>query len=55
MPPIAANRTPVIERARQVVAGVYGGFLGLALVKFGNPVILDHLVDAPDQRPGVGV
>ena len=37
----------MIERARQVVAGVYGGFLGLALVKFGNPVILDHLVQAP--------
>ena len=35
------------ERARQVVVGVYGAFLGLTLVKFGNPVVLDHLIQEP--------
>ena len=30
-----------------VFAGLLGGLLGLSLLKFGNPVILDHLVEAP--------
>lgn len=28
-------------------AGVFGLLLGLGLLKFGNPVVLDHLVDLP--------
>jgi hypothetical protein len=40
--------TIVIERARQIAVGVFGAFLGLAVVKFGNPVILDHLVGTPE-------
>lgn len=28
-------------------AGIYGLFLALSLLKFGNPVILDHLIDWP--------
>mgnify|MGYP000914555477 CR=1 FL=1 len=35
------------NQARHLVVGVYGAFLGLTLVKFGNPVILDYLVLAP--------
>ncbi len=35
------------NQARHIVVGVYGAFLGLTLVKFGNPVILDYLVQAP--------
>jgi len=30
-----------------VFAGLLGGLLGLSLLKFGNPVILDRLVEAP--------
>jgi hypothetical protein len=37
----------VIRNARPIVIGLFGAFLGLTLVKFGNPVILDHLVAAP--------
>ena len=31
-----------------VFAGLVGAWLGLSLLKFGNPVILDRLVEAPD-------
>ena len=31
-----------------VFAGLVGDWLGLSLLKFGNPVILDRLVEAPD-------
>ena len=39
----------MIERVRQILVGVYGAFLGVTLVKFGNPVILDHLIQAPSS------
>ena len=32
-----------------VFAGLVGAWLGLSLLKFGNPVILDRLVEAPDD------
>jgi hypothetical protein len=31
-----------------VFSGVFGGVLGLALLKFGNPVILDRMIDRPN-------
>lgn len=34
-------------RRDMVVAAVAGAFLGLCLLKFGNPIILDHLIEAP--------
>lgn len=37
-------------------AGLVGAWLGLALLKFGNPVILDHLVEPPrDVYEGIFV
>jgi hypothetical protein len=30
-----------------IFAGAFGGLLGLGLLKFGNPVILDHLMEPP--------
>ncbi len=33
----------------KVFAGLLGGLLGLSLLKFGNPVIFDRLVEAPRQ------
>lgn len=45
--PRTAKSPIVTERARQVLVGIFGAFLGLTLVKFGNPVVLDHLVQAP--------
>lgn len=30
-------------------AGLFGLFLGLALLKFGNPILLDHLVGTPQS------
>lgn len=30
---------------------VFGGFLGLCIWKFGNPVILDHIISAPQSLP----
>ena len=38
---------PVRLGAREIYALGFGLFLGLALLKFGNPVILDHQVPAP--------
>lgn len=32
-----------------VFAGAFGSLLGLALLKFGNPVILDRLIDPPSE------
>ena len=32
---------------QRVFAGCLGGFLGLSLLKFGNPVILDRMVEPP--------
>jgi putative inorganic carbon (HCO3(-)) transporter len=32
-----------------VFAGLFGALLGLALLKFGNPVILDKKIDWPDE------
>ena len=33
--------------ATEIYALVFGGFLGLCIWKFGNPVILDHVIQAP--------
>ena len=38
---------PIRLGAREIYALVFGLFLGLALLKFGNPVILDHQVLPP--------
>jgi O-antigen ligase len=35
------------DDAARAVAGLFGLLLGLGLLKFGNPVILDHLVTMP--------
>ncbi len=35
--------------ARELFALVFGLFLGLAILKFGNPVILDNKVDPPES------
>jgi hypothetical protein len=48
MPPAKAPnaaRTPL--RATEIYALVFGLFLGLAIVKFGNPVILDQIISPP--------
>ncbi|HOX01070.1 MAG TPA: O-antigen ligase family protein [Candidatus Paceibacterota bacterium] len=36
-------------------AALFGFFLGLALVKWGNPVVLDHLVRDSSRIPGFGI
>lgn len=36
------------SRAGQIFAGAVGTFLGIALWKFGNPVILDHKLPPPE-------
>ncbi len=41
--PRQAPRAP----ANALFAGAFGLFMAVALLKFGNPVILDHLVDMP--------
>lgn len=51
-PAAMARRSPkpklqAPELRRAVFGGVSGGFLGLSLLKFGNPVILDVYVVAP--------
>jgi O-antigen ligase len=38
---------PAEDRAGTLFAGLFGGLLALALLKLGNPVILDPLVGAP--------
>jgi hypothetical protein len=40
------------ERLRLIFAGLFGGFLGLSLLKFGNPPIFETLVDAPEDVYG---
>jgi O-antigen ligase len=40
------------ERLRLVFAGLLGGFLGLSLLKFGNPPIFETLVSAPEDVYG---
>ena len=45
MPPLATHPPPV--RAVALFSGAAGLFLGLALLKFGNPVVLDHKVSSP--------
>jgi hypothetical protein len=43
----AAIQAPVKVTATEIYAAVFGLFLGLALWKFGNPVILDQIITAP--------
>ena len=38
---------PSPERAGQLTALFFGAFLGLAILKFGNPVVLDHRIEVP--------
>jgi ABC-type multidrug transport system fused ATPase/permease subunit len=38
---------PALERKQKAFAIVFGLLLGLALVKFGNPVVMEKFVDAP--------
>jgi putative inorganic carbon (HCO3(-)) transporter len=45
-PPIQTAAAPG-NKALVVFSALFGGLLGLALLKFGNPVILDKLVEAP--------
>src|SRR6266446_9091008 len=35
------------DRLRQIFAGCFGAFLGLSLLKFGNPPIMEKWVAAP--------
>lgn len=49
-PPVSKTASPAAHEEdpkEALFAGLFGLFLGLALLKFGNPVILDHLVDTP--------
>ena len=46
MRPSPSVKTPVAI-ATEIYAVVFGLFLGLAIWKFGNPVILDHVITAP--------
>lgn len=39
--------TPKKNRLRQIFSLLFGLFLGLSLLKFGNPVILDKLINRP--------
>ena len=45
----AATKNPAVKRitATEIYAVVFGLFLGLAIWKFGNPVILDKVIFAP--------
>ena len=43
------------DRLANIFALVFGAFLGLALLKFGNPCILEKLVDAFVSRTEAGV
>lgn len=43
----AAPKAPVKFTASEIYAAVFGLFLGLAIWKFGNPVILDQIITAP--------
>src|SRR5438105_6938265 len=40
------------ERLRLIFAGLFGGFLGLSLLKFGNPPIFETLVSVPEDVYG---
>lgn len=49
-----ASKTPDVlgsgiptEGDGTLFAGLFGLFLGLSLLKFGNPILLDHLVETP--------
>ena len=45
-PPVGAQRREVLPA---VFAGLFGAFLGLSLLKFGNPPITEKCVTAPTQ------
>lgn len=50
MQPAGANK-PTAKRitATEIYAAVFGLFLGLSVVKFGNPVILDQVITVPNS------
>jgi hypothetical protein len=41
------SREPAVAPPEALFAGLFGLLLGIGLMKFGNPVILDHLVEMP--------
>ena len=45
--PGRAASTSVTVTPRGIFAAVFGVILGMAILKFGNPVILDHQIEAP--------
>lgn len=52
----APSAAPLRVGAREIYALVFGLFLGLALLKFGNPVILDRNIEPPrDLAEAMGV
>lgn len=55
MPRAAATKPPPAKRfaASEIYAIVFGLFLGLAIWKFGNPVILDQVISAPTNWVGI--
>jgi O-antigen ligase len=52
MNPGAKVGPPRTERLRLIFAGIFGCFLGLSLLKFGNPPIFETLVNAPEDVYG---
>jgi O-antigen ligase len=44
-----SSTASVDARLSRWFAGVFGAVLGLALLKFGNPIILDRLIDPPSN------
>jgi hypothetical protein len=54
MRPAATTKTPPAKKltATEIYALAFGLFLGLAIWKFGNPVILDQIITAPTTLSG---
>jgi hypothetical protein len=46
-PPASINPAATRITSAAIYAAVFGLFLGLAVVKFGNPVILDQVIETP--------
>jgi O-antigen ligase len=55
MRPAVATKSPAKKSfaARELFALAFGLFLGLAIWKFGNPVILDQIITAPTNWVGI--
>ena len=45
--PLASDPAPRPENRGALFSGLFGLLLGVGLLKFGNPVILDRLVETP--------